>query len=620
MKHIIYYSIGIFMFFLSSCGILDYQPKGEHYVQVSKPPPIQIEFGVDVPNDTVVIWDQAKFRYTLKFQSQHPSSLLLYLDNRPINFYQKNNTVSFNTRNFENGFHLLSLVCLIKTESHSLADNLNMEFYSVKTDVPVIIDNRTFSGNFDITRIESDHSAPTIFWTEYPYDNYQELTLIRELKTVSFRNDVDTLAVIRDRTITHWTDSTYVCGKATYTAILKAKGKTFKSSEAQIEYPMPAFTSGTTNEDGTFTLEWTPLQYTYNFDRYIIKKGVRKYRGEIEWRDETPVDDVHQTSFVDPAPILGEPMVYYLMVESHGHTYWCDDKIVKYGKHIPYCEQVSFVPTLNKFCLFGLDEGGNYINYYFDENRFSLQKVYDYFIAFSPDGRLAFRKANSIIGDVVYRVKPDQPDFVLDTINMPKHSGSSTSFLYFSVTNNGYLAFVDHAGGSMVYDAINKKEVVYQESNASTGQLQSISSNGQYVLFSDGWMYRIAINKFQKLYQLSRGELEKFTFTEDGNNIIITNYNLLAIYNTSDKSPVRKFPISKNLYRITVDPVSHQLGGFTRNPQTYRIYDLQSGRLIKEIPVAFEDYLYRKTLLHWASNTLFKSEYHTGSYCMKINW
>ena len=621
MLRLLFKTAVIFIFFLSACKITDFEPRGDHYVEVAKPAPIQIQFGVkvDQPRDTLILWDEVSFEVIASAQVNTSSDVLVYLDDKPLSYQVYQNIITINTTNFENGFHVLSFVYLIKTQSHSLADNLNMEFYSARIDLPVIIDNRAPHGNFNIIRVETEHGAPVIYWTEYPYANFQELILMRELETSEARILSDTLAVIYDRTVTHWTDSTYVGGKADYYAILKAKGQTIKTTKSHIEFPLPSFKLLTVKENGQIEIHWEILQYPYNFGNYIIKKGIKKYHDYIEWRDDITINDIYQTSFIDSFPIFGEPMMYHLIVEAHGQYFLCDAEIMEYGKKLPYVSSVSYVPTRDEFCIFGQDDGGNYTNFFIDEATFNLQKFNDYFIAFSPNGELAFKKDNSKNGDVVYRVDPNHPNQILDRIKMKNGYGNPPRFLYFSVTNNGYLAFNDE-DGSMVYDALNKWRILYKYEYANTGRLQRISPNGKYALFGNGWIYRIAINKFQKLYHLTRAEQGKMAFSEDGEQLIVTDKKKIAIYQAIDKSLIREFSIPADLYGINLDPVSKNLGGFTRTPQSYRIYDLETGVLIKEIPVAFEDHLYGTTLFYWAKNTLFTGEYLVGSYFMKIYW
>ena len=42
MLRMLFKTAVIFIFFLSACKITDFEPRGDHYVEVAKPAPIQI--------------------------------------------------------------------------------------------------------------------------------------------------------------------------------------------------------------------------------------------------------------------------------------------------------------------------------------------------------------------------------------------------------------------------------------------------------------------------------------------------------------------------------------------------------------------------------------------------
>lgn len=622
-KTIFFLSVAL-SFLVNACGLLDYEPDGTHYVDVPKPPPKQIYFNVEnvSEGDTLILWDTATFYYEAQYEGHAFSEIRPYLDGKGLSYSVTSYSFSFDTRHFEDGPHTLTVVFWVRTESGSLADRLGLEGYVVKKEIPVYIDNRIFEGKIILNDIQFVDGLPALSWTPYPYKNFQKGALVRELSN-NGKIQIDTVATWHRPATSYWIDSTFIGGSAEYYVVIQARGRSYRSEKKGINISLPAFSSISTSDSDFIELHWTePAQPVPNFKAYLIKKGIQKLYNHITWivwQDSFVIRDISQTSFIDRQPVFGQPLVYRLVLQTEAGEIIASQKTYKYGKPFPSIISAQYVPGRDQFCILGYDDNDHTTNLFFDEELETYTVFPNYFIAFSPDGQLAFKIAKGETNGIVYRVNPNQPDEILDRFQLRTPSGAAEQFWKFSVTNNGYLAFEDQGDNNVAYDALHKWRIYYKSIN-TVGRLNKIAPNGKYAFFSDGWIYRIAINKFQKLYSIPRADHSKLTFMEDAEFIVFTNNQAITICNTIDKSEIRRFPIERDLYHPVIDPVSHHLGGFTRGEQYYRIYDLETGALVKEIPIAFQESSFGLTLFYWAKNTLFTRQPNIGSAYMKIHW
>ncbi len=611
-------------FLLNACGLLDYEPKGSYHVDVPHPPPKQIYFNIEnvTKGDTLILWDTATFYYDAEYEGHAFSEIRPYLDGKAFSYSVTSYSFSFDTRHFEDGPHTLTIVFWVRTESGSLADRLGLEGYVVKKEIPVYIDNRIFEGDIILNDIQFVDGLPALSWTPYPYKNFQKGALLRELSN-NGKIQIDTVATWRRPATSYWIDSTFIGGAAEYYVSIRARDRSYQSDKQGINIPLPAFSDIAIVDSGALEIRWVePAQPIPNFNAYLIMKGIQKFYNKtswIAWQDSFVIRDISQTSFIDRQPVFGQPLVYRLVLQTAAGKIIASQKTYKYGKPFPSIISAQYVPGRDQFCLLGYDENHHTTNLFFDEESETYTVFPDYFIAFSPDGQMAFKIAKGETRGIVYRVNPSQPDEILDHFQLRTPDGAAEQFWKFSVTNNGYLAFEDQGDNNVAYDALHKWRIYYKSSK-EVGHLNQIAPNGKYAFFSDGWMYRIAINKFQKLYSIPEADHAKVTFMEDPEFILFTSNQAITICNTIDKSEVRRFPIERDLYHPVIDPVSHHLGGFTRGEQYYRIYDLETGALVKEIPIAFQENSIGSTLFYWAKNTLFSRQPNVGTAYMKIFW
>ncbi len=115
-------------------------------------------------------------------------------------------------------------------------------------------------------------------------------------------------------------------------------------------------------------------------------------------------------------------------------------------------------------------------------------------------------------------------------------------------------------------------------------------------------------------------DTDHFVFAEDPEQYILTSDKKIAVYTVADRSLVKSFPIESDLYRPTIDPARHLLGGFTRWRQFYRIYSLKDGRLLKEIKITFDETNFDKTRFFFGKDFLFFSEKDHWASLIKIKW
>ncbi len=603
---------GLWAFF--SCNILDYQPDSKNFHHVEKPKPITIYFGVRASSDTLRFWDRIDINYVINSEPSRPILKIdAYVDDEYVPTYisqvNSRQTLIISMNKITNGLHFLKLIIYLKSQTGSLADNLDMEAYVITKEYPFYFDDRGFSGKISIQTTFNENHLPVIEWTKYPYDNFQKCTIFRTYNDTQ----IDTIAVIKNRHQHVFIDSSYFGGKVSYYVSILARDHVYKSSTSTIGEPQSDLLRFENTDDGAIKVSWPQVPTQKNFQAYKLTFGPMRFNHELLSSREITISDIEQCTFIDTQATFGLPVSYSLNVQINNREYPLATQHFFKGHQTDRILRVAYVPSRGDFCLFQSNGLRSYTSFLSDTT--FTQKIFR-LINFSPDGQWAFRISRK---GIIYRVNPLKTEEVLESAQIRNLWGNVPIIKNLMVSNQGWLAFFDSDSyNNMVYDFPHKRKL-FDSACTGYGRILRISSNGEYLLFENKTIYKVRGNTLlTKLHSIP--DVMHFVFAEDPAQYILTMNRQIAIYQIEDKALIKAFPIERDLYRPSIDLYGHFLGGFTRGDQSFRIYNLENGQLVKEIKVTFDENFWGTTYFYFQKDMLFFSEYHSGASFMKIKW
>ncbi|WP_456439285.1 hypothetical protein [Caldithrix abyssi] len=615
----------ILLFFSISCDVLDYQPDSENFHHIEKPEPITVYLGVDLPTDTLCFWSNVDLHYVLV--SKHPSFRLkkiqVYIDDQPVRFSHDpgKQIITLFASGISTGFHRLKIECYLSSGSNSLADRMGLEGYVISREYPAIFDNRYFTGDIEVYVSVNSDNLPVLTWNVYPYHNFQQYQIMRIYRY--YKNDYsyteyrDTLTVISRRTLNRFIDSTYFGGFVRYWIVVQARGEKFQSNVVDLNTQFDIALKVENTSEGNLHLQWQKLPIQKGFQRYVLKMAATTYNETLLNIRTTAINNLEQTEFVDTQATFGLAMYYLLNVQINEKEYPLTAAKFFKGQQTSYIHRADYIPYRGDFCLLQ-QQTNRYFTSFFTGSKFTSSG--DRIVNFSPDGKWAFRKTNSSDGAVIYRVSPLEITRVLETIQLRNQAGIPPLFVDFLVSNKGWLIFHDtRSWHNMVYDVPNKR-LLLDLSDKDYGAVVQASINGDYLLFENKSLYKINGDMtLKKLFSLD-SDVSHFTFSQNPDQIIFTSNKSLSIYQVENKQLVQSFPLEADLFYPVIDRYRGLLGGFTKGRQYFRIYSLNDGHLVKEIPIAFDENYLHLTRFYFHKNTLFYSEKWNGASIMKIIW
>jgi len=608
----------IILIFFLSCNLFEYEPYSTELTNVPPPQPNNISIDISGSLDTLNAWDYVTINYSIQNDSIQDVNVSLYVDTQLVAQTSNPTYIGFNTESFSDGLYQIRMEFLIPTGSGSLADKLGAEYYSTEKQFPIYIDNRETVYPPELEAISLVNTRPLLKWNEYEYHNFQEYKIYRKLKDA---NTDSLLLVIKDRNITEYTDSTYLGGNVRYKIELGAKSKILSSNYSDFAGNISTLANPAIIPDNHILLTWSRCDYDSNFDYYEIRKGIEKNEGIISYESLVKIYDIDSTNYVDKNAEFGRPLNYQLFLGNKNLLINSNVKEILLGKECPYYDFISFVPTIRAFCLYAVTNGEldtEYNSMLIYEDNYDIIKLDGFLIFFSPDGEKAYKKKNIWNSSILYQVNPLNIDAVLDTIQIVNKDGRDCGFTQFYVTNNGLIVLYDlNSSDYVFYDVLNKQHFSTIDWN-SFDYIISISPNGKYLLNGDGSFYKVDYKTYTKLYTIASAERYQLCFTEDDEEYVVTSNSSISIRRSMDQTIINQFPIENDLNRPVIDSISGYLGGFTREGEKYRIYNLLNGSKIKEIPLVYDISL--ESFFYWSGSTLFLSAYLWGSYFVNINF
>ena len=559
-----------------SCdSIIPFNPDGEYFVNVPKPvPPPGLAIDLANSADTIPVWGNASFAYTVNPSATLETLIKCYIDSAEYFPVIENGIISISTQYFTNGYHTLRIEYFVPTGSNSLASRYAGEYFYVQVKKTILIDNTPpdVALSAQISRI-GGHLV--LSWTRYDRINFQGYIILRTFPVfMGYESVADT---IRDHSVTSYTDSTFVGGSVTYRVMLMALGTTKESD--QVRYDSPYLkTEAVLNPDTTVTVTWQSCPYPENFEKYVVYLGSDYH----SWLFVDSSRDISDTIVTDHQLRFGLGDYYTVQIFSrpvHGRqdSILVNTNFIYLGTAVPQFNRIEFVSSNNSYYLSRSDS-----SYRLNAGDFSVAASTDGQIAVTTDGTRACKMLNGTVTEI------DPLTFTsLRQVQLP---GSGVHGIWMTAPDNMLYAVMNLTQSITL---INLDSVA----NATTIGLgnefaTAISPNGHYMLVSSGLLpatvIRVEHDTIAGRVSTDVEYSSDFTFIDDGDRFAEVSSNTIFEKNCIDGSTVQTISAATNVGSPSEDPITHRLGVYLYGAQgvsQYLVYDITTGKLVQTIPL-----------------------------------
>ncbi len=285
---------------LISC---EFESDKEFFRDIEKPSEIMV--GLDLAgvnqNEPIYIYDDTKLYYTLNSAGKKLLDQEIMINNEVLHLTGGDYIMIFKDNLIRNGTNTLKITFRIKTDSDSLADIMNAEYYEGDFIFQLVpVDN-----DFDLG-IREGITSDDFFMLEWDRPSFAQLEITSyEIKFKDFRGAYKTVTL--DGSATSFVDKDYVGGYRSYSITMKFKGDKIK--DKTVYYNMSY--SGLMSDD--IIVEFKDLVSTtisWKQNRYNCKYFILHNRND---------EAVGSTSYGSPvvtleAPYFPEESGYYTVI------------------------------------------------------------------------------------------------------------------------------------------------------------------------------------------------------------------------------------------------------------------------------------------------------------------
>jgi hypothetical protein len=596
----------ILLFTFNSCDLI-YSPDTEHFVNVAKPnTPMSID--LSSAGDTIIATGEINFNFIANTNGKVFSQIRIIIDSSYFDSWDDRSAYDFNSEYIADGMHKLRLEVWAYSGSGSLADRLKSEFLVGAKEWYLLVDNHTFAGKFVVDTAYCENGSVTIKWEKYPYNDFAGYEFYRA-KCDTNGNPIYFYlqSTISDRNINSFRDTTYCGGPVEYQVRVFAKNKSYYSPAKSFNDVVGSVLSITQLDDQTVRIVCSKIKYYNNVDRYYLM-GSYYTNSTYLVGEYTPQSD---TVFTDK-PGFGATVSYYLQFLDN--NYYADKSASKsfyLGTRIQPFNTMQFVPQSNSlyFNFTGYTERWDALN------MVSLARGNGKIVV-SSAGSYAFGNDVNLSGELYphsfTQVNPLTLQKAGNTIYTDSYLGYYSTNEAFTVSETGLIPYVGYKYASSYYlnfggvflfnpaaPAVIAKDTTAYADETGAINISKPSDEGEYFIPPGCYiLYNINGGAMKRIGQLA---YSNSCFSQTGKEFIFDEYLGISVYKCKDLSLIRKFPVSDDVYYPVIDPVTGYLGGYIFTSNKFRIYDINSGALIKEIQLPKNDlsaryYLYNSTL------------------------
>jgi hypothetical protein len=595
--------LDILIAFIVIVGCGEFAPTEQNYVDVEAPETI-LSVDLETAADTLYAFGALEIRYNTDLQHGEFAFARVYFNDAIIDSIDNDSVFVFGGGKWEDGSYRLRVEVWAHTQSSSLAGFLGEEFILAESRaVIVVVANSVPAAGPKITSIELSEGRLGVSWERFMTPGFRYYNIDRVTPAPS-----TSMARIYDWQATHWIDSSYVGGPVTYRVYVQGNGFYRLGAHASFDGPVSEIKKAIVTENHEALLEWSRCVVDSNFTHYRVLRS-----------DEVPVatlTDIEQTTYVDTLFGFGETD-YRVVIGSRDPDYrvTSPSRTLQLGSYFPFFQNIWYLPQTGSYYV-----DGNYNQppdesafFRIDASSFTQTASVDGVGAISADGNLSFL----VKQELIYRIDPLTFE-ILDVTDPDDIVGYDTSILgvRYLISNNGHFVYRSRrrSGVTLYGDWIrvlnmNTKSYVGRIDDGRTNSildLDFVSNDGRYIIVRhsagdrQNHLYELRDGEFVQLLIFGDDEVIppelsfrrirqfRFCFFEPGDGetyLILTDSKMIRILRLPDLSPSRQFDIGDDLSEATVDPTTSFLGGYTPG-RKYRIYNLDTGELVKEFNIA----------------------------------
>ena len=614
-KIILFLSLAAYSLLLS-CSDLTFNPEGENYVNV--PPPTintdSVIINIDniQSNDTSLITGYVGFKYSLNADNKPVKRVIFFMDTTLIGNSYGGETY-LDSREFPDGSYDLNMIIITGSGTGSLSDKLGYEGFTITKSFPVYIEN-SLSPPLSIVSAEPENGKLKLTWEKCKMRTFKYYELIK----ANLNAWGDTITNLNQNysyinNFVGGTESFYV---NVITAAGKTDGNVFVKTDS-----IPQISRITLLNNYSAKIEWDSGRYYSNVGSYSLQRFFNNNQNTVKQIAE--IANGQARSFIDgPLPFGAETEYSVIIHPVEGYFDAVSRrKAVYIGTRWESRSSIIYLPSTNSFYGFN----NNFVTR-FDNNLSELavssQSIGTYDIA--ADGSAGYA-SNPYAGNI-------SEIWELDPVTLQKGKSYYTeNFMgYKSVPVNIYYLKPD----KIIYQGYTEKTPnnFYSDKmvllNITTGDTATLgnsgiefpipiqhSDNGNYIAVYKGGnlnIYNVSNSRFNLSYSTpsSLDGISAYTFCFDhaGDTFITTENKTIKIRNCSNGTIISQFSVKDQLTAPVIDPATGYLGAVVSNKNLYRIYDLQTGEVKKEIPVMDNSFKLQNSIL-FANGYYLRIEY-----------
>lgn len=570
-------------------GCEKFEPEGTYFKEITVKEPGQLQIKLNPAADTLAARGDTFFYFEVPEHVREEIGYRLYLGNQLLeeNPYPPD-MILFEAGRRQDGHYTLRLELFVKSNTGSLADKVGMEYFIYKYAWVLKIDNRP-SSNYPIHQftVTEEEGRIKLSWPKYDLPNFQTYLISR--REVGGRERYKSIYIDNVNT-TRYFDDAFVGGSYTYTLTVQLNEypNHVAGSAQPLEAPIPQLLRQEQRE-GAFYIAWSSCLYPKNFEAYeIYQQG--PYGTKLVYSGTRAED----TTVVLPAAF--GPMNYQLYTKprlvSEAWEGSVSDFSLSYG--FPHSLPFSSPFLVGEKAYLVQSDDGRLTKY----DGASLEPLLSRpfkgkSLTISDNGEYIYYTD----GSHLIRLNPAslQEEARVSAVSL---IGYETTIQHLAVNNQHQLLFWGYLNttgktDSMTLVDMNAKEVLirryFPEPYGGT-------------LSNDGHFFLQGPTVLLDLIHGHRTILDGHAFwlPQGPSRLVYATSQGIVVMDPESRQPLKEIPTPGWLHSLGVDPLTGYVGGGLQQEDqlSYRIYNVETAELIKEIAVS-------TPYLFFRNNTLF---------------
>jgi hypothetical protein len=472
--------------------------------------------------DTIYLDQSVK----LKFVDNTILKYEVFLDEELV-WSGSSNDFELRRNNRKEGIYNLTIVQYVKTETHSLADKLHMEFKKYSDDFKLVIRERNYCLNFNI---QVKDGTVVLTWDRYPDDDF----VFYEIKK---RNDFNytyyTVFRTSTKDLNYYIDDSYVGGEANYILLVKVGDKIMEELKSFKVHYRPNLQLVPIAKN-TYRFTWEKPQFYKNVNHVLLYTTNRLSHSETN-------GSVTSAIIYSEEELYGLHLTYDIYFNATRPDI-TDDIMV--GKKIPYFDHIYYNHLTETYYII---HGSQHENPYPD-GIYILNKDMDIIDAKLIDKPLPKRLVLSPDNKSLYLVYPKKivrvDPITLDEIESYEFNIIDVIDMFHASNNNMLVVSIPRSFYFIEVFDYNKKEPIYAKiSDYLYGVFfypNCISDDGKYFVYGkEIFVYKE--NTFEKLYDLPYNDIKYLEFLYNEQLLLIGTSDKLYLYDYLSKKEIKEF-------------------------------------------------------------------------------